>query len=169
MLAFYTAQHPNPLPPQPVKYIELIEKSSGCWGGTCWGPQIYTPEWPEARIHERYREAMEWQIVINQAGGVAEAIYRGERRKKHIMWFSAFNCGVDGDLKQTADVLVDLHMLTKRQYGEQRFTERTLDLMLANWPAVEALAAILVADKAIHGGERIKQIVFTALSRPVEA
>jgi len=96
VLAFYTARHPNALPPQPVKSVSLseAEETPGHWDGVCHGPQIYSTQWPDARIHVRFREAMEWQIVINQAGGVAEAIYRGERRKKHVMWFSRFSAAL---------------------------------------------------------------------------
>ena len=48
---------------------------------------------------------MESQIVIELAGGIAEAIYRGERRSREVLRFAALHCSIDAGLKQTAAVL----------------------------------------------------------------
>ncbi|WP_454616509.1 hypothetical protein [Bradyrhizobium cenepequi] len=88
-------------PEHSIKFIETTAAGSTAkWDGLCFGPDIYTIEWPEARVDWLYREAMEWQIVIDLARGIAEAISRGERRKKQVFWFAAFNCACGPDLKR---------------------------------------------------------------------
>ena len=160
MLAFHAVQHryPLPMPALPVKFVKLEEETLGRWSGLCYGPEIYSTIWPDQRIDHQWREAMEWQIVINFAGGIAEAIHRGEKRKRDLLWFVAFNCGTDGDLKHADEVLADLRKLTGRRYGEQRFAERTLDLLMANWAAVAAVAAAL-ADKHWIDGDELEEIL----------
>ena len=56
----------------------------------------------------RWGDAMQWQIVIDMAGGVAEAIHRGERRQREVFWFALINCGTDGDLENAEAVCADL-------------------------------------------------------------
>ena len=46
---------PYPIPSPLVDYVE-ISKS----GGSCFGPAIYSPEWPRWRLDERLCAAMEW-------------------------------------------------------------------------------------------------------------
>jgi hypothetical protein len=94
---------------------------------------------------------MEAQIVIELAGGVAEAIYRGERRPREILRFAKANCCVGIDLEHAKPLLGDLFHLTGVHYGEQPFAERALALLLAHWPAVEALASALIEDRRIEG------------------
>ena len=128
---------------------------AGRWGGACYGPQLYSTEWPGLRIAEEWRDAMEWQIITDLAGGIAEAIYRGERRKREVLCFASFNCGMygggNGDLASSAAVLADLRTLTGRRHGEQRFAERALALLLAHWPAVEAPGIGIDRNKACRG------------------
>jgi hypothetical protein len=95
---------------------------------------------------------MQWQIVIDMAGGAAEAIHRGERNKREIMWFALFNCGTEGDLETASAVLADLNALTKR-YGLNRFVIRAVGLLRANWLAFEAIASVLIRDQYIDGAE----------------
>jgi hypothetical protein len=165
MLAFRTARLPMRPPKRIIKFIEITaEGSNAQWGGLCFGPNIYAIEWPEGRIDWKYHEAMEWQIVIDLAGGIAEAISRGERRKKEIFWFAAFNCACGDDLKSAAAVLADLRKLTGHRYGERRFAERARDLLLANWSAVDALASALVDVERIDG-DQVEKIVGRRLAR----
>ena len=100
---------------------------------------------------------MEWQIVIDMAGGIAEAIHRGERRQRQVFWFAMLNCGADGDLEDAEAVCADLRALTGRRFGLERLVQRALKLLLANWPAVETIAAALIRDHHIDGAaiERI--------------
>lgn len=121
-------------------------------------PDIYSTRWSIARLAEPYRDLMEWQIVIELAGGIAEAIRRGERRRREVMWFAAINCNIAVDLEQATAVLADLRELTGRRYGTQRFTERPRALLLTHWPAVEARASALIENRHIEG-ERVEQII----------
>jgi hypothetical protein len=159
MLAFRTARLPMRPPERIIKFIEITAEGSNAQrGGLCFGPNIYAIEWPEARIDRAYRDVMEWQIVIDLAGGIAEAISRGERRKKEVFWFAVFNCACGDDLKNAAAILADLRKLTGHRYGERRFAERARDLLLANWPAVDALASALVGAERIEG-DQVEKIV----------
>jgi hypothetical protein len=171
VIAFRTARLPMP-PPMPV--IKLVEITAGTnpphqWGGQCFGPNIYATEWPSTTIDLIYRDAMEWQIVIDQAGGIAEAIHRGERRIKKVMHFATVNCSCGDDLANISAVLADLRTLTGRRHrGVQGFAERTLKLLLANWRAVEALAASLVRAGRIEGG-KVERIVGPLLASSAAA
>jgi hypothetical protein len=60
-------------------------------------------------------DLMERQIVIHLAGGIAEAISRGERRKHAVLRFAKLSCNADADLKLAAAVLADLRKLTGRR------------------------------------------------------
>jgi hypothetical protein len=159
LLAFRTAKLPMPPPERIIKFVEIfIEAGPAQWGGQCFGPNIYATQWPKGRIDWKYRDAMEWQIVIDLAGGIAEAISRGERRKKEVFWFATFKCACRDDLKNAAAVVADLRKLTGRQYGERRFAHRARDLLLANWQAVEVLADALVDTNRIEG-DQVERIV----------
>jgi len=61
-----------------------------------------------------------------------------------VLRFATLHCNADSDLKQAAAVLGDLFRLTGIHYDKQPFAERALALLLAHWPAVEALASELV-------------------------
>ena len=106
------------------------------------GPSMLAP---------RYRPLMEAQIVIDLAGGVAEAIYRGERRPREVLAFADAHCSIGIDLENARPVLRDLFMLTGVHYGADDFAERTLALLMAHWPAVEALASALIEDWRVEG------------------
>jgi hypothetical protein len=51
-----------------------VESTPGEWIGNCVGTNIYSVAWSEDRIAPRYRDLMEWQIVIELAGGIALAV-----------------------------------------------------------------------------------------------
>jgi hypothetical protein len=72
----------------------------GQWSGNCFGLDIYSTAWSEDRIAEHYRDLMERQVVIELAGGVAEAIYRSERRKEEVLRFAIRHCCIGTDLKR---------------------------------------------------------------------
>jgi len=64
---------PMPPPPLPVRYVEIVQRD-GQWSGTTAAREIYSMKWhPSDVIKPRYRPLMEAQIVIELAGGVAEA------------------------------------------------------------------------------------------------
>jgi hypothetical protein len=168
LLGFRTVRSPMPAPPIPVELIEIYtpEKPHPYLRaeGKNYGISTYAPEWPaERRIAPEWREAMEWHIVIMLAGGIAEAIARGERRKRQVLPFAIAHCGCRTDRVQVAKTLDDLHVLTGRRYSEQRFADRTRALLLAYWPAVRALAEALIEAKRLEG-EQIEEIVKPYLS-----
>jgi hypothetical protein len=168
VLAFRTAAWlPYPPPSVRVRSVEITEDTPGQWGGNCVGTNIYSTRWPIECIAEPYRDLMEAQIVIHLAGGIAEAVHRGERRRQEVLAFAASNCSIDGDLKQARAVLADLRRLTGCRYDEQRFAERALALLLAHWRAVEALAAALVEDHRIEG-DQVEAIVDRACMTQAE-
>lgn len=161
-MAFRTAKwlpYPPPLPP--VKFVEIIDHGSGRLGGNCFGADIYSVRWPVKSIAEPFRDLMESQVVIELAGGIAEACHRGERRRRAILAFAESHCAIDADLERAAAVLGDLFRLTGVRYDAQPFAERALALLSANWCAVTALASALVEDRRIEG-DRVEAIIDAA-------
>jgi hypothetical protein len=159
VLAFrHAAWLPHPPPPLLVRYVEITEHAPGQWTGSCVGPNIYSVRWPIDCIAEPYRDLMERQIVIELAGGVAEAIHRGERRESEVLAFAEAHCCIDADLEQARAVLGDLFRLTGRRHDAQAFVGSTLALLMTHLPAVEALASALIAHRRIEG-KRVEQII----------
>ena len=98
VLAFRDAAWlPKPMPPLLVRSIQITEDAPGQWNGGCVATNIYSTRWPIDAIAPRYRPLMEAQGVIELAGGVAEAICRGERRKHAVLAFAESNCSIDVD------------------------------------------------------------------------
>jgi hypothetical protein len=162
LLGFRTVRSPMLPPPVPVELMEVFTSENPHpylrIEGKCYGPSTYAPEWPKRRIANEWREAMEWHILIMQAGGIAEAIYRGERRKRDVLYFAILNCGCRSDHEQVTKTLADLRALTRRPQSEQRFAERTRALLLRNWSAVRALAEALTEAKRLEG-EQVEAII----------
>jgi hypothetical protein len=77
-------------PRLPVRYVEIVESTPSQWSGNCVGMDIYSARWC---IAPRYRDLMEAQVVLELAGGVAEA----ERRRHQILAFAEANCAIDAD------------------------------------------------------------------------
>ena len=142
-------------------YVEIIEDTPGQWSGNCFGLDIYSTAWSEDRIAEHYRDLMERQVVIELAGGVAEAIYRGERREEEVLRFAIRHCCIGTDLKRARAVLGDLRRLTGVRFDAQPFAERARALLLTHWRAVTALASALVEDRRIEG-DRVEAITHAA-------
>jgi hypothetical protein len=155
VLAFRTAAWlPYPPPPLPLRYIEITEEL----GGSCVAANIYSTQWSVDCIAPPYRPLMEAQLVIELAGGVAEAVHRGEGRAREVLRFARLHCCIDEHLERAAAVLGDLRRLTGHRYDAQAFAERTLALMLDNWRAVTALAAALVERRRV-AGEDVERII----------
>jgi hypothetical protein len=94
--------------------------------------------------------------MISLAGGVAEAIYRGERQD--VLRFAKSHCNIDVDLENVKEVLGDLRRLTGIRYDARDFVGPTVKLLQTHWRAVEALAAALIEDHYV-GGERVEKLV----------
>jgi hypothetical protein len=149
-----------------IKYVEISEGEmpAGQWSGSCHGPDIYSPAWPVARIAPQNRRKMEWQIVIDLAGPIAEAVARGERRKKYAGTFALFYFGSSEDFSHAGKVIDDLCALTKRRQALRRFEQRALAVVLAHWPAVSMLAAALIEAGRLDG-DQVEQIVTAGVRR----
>jgi hypothetical protein len=170
LLGFGTVRLPEGQrpPAMPIKAIEVFTPENphlDRLDGICHSQSTYSSAWPaEHRIAIEWREAMEWNIVIFQAGGIAEAIYRGERRKHNILRFAMRHCGCSLDQMKVEATLADLHTLTGRRHSEHRFVERTRALLLMNWPAIRALAEALTEAKRLEG-EQVDAIIAPYLPR----
>jgi hypothetical protein len=108
LLAFRDAKWlPRPMPRSLIGYVEIVEDAPGQWSGNCVSQDIYSPNWSIDRLTEPYRPLMEWQVVIELAGGLAEAIHRGERNEP--LWFATRHCGTGTDRRRATSVLTDLY------------------------------------------------------------
>ena len=151
---------PYPPPPVRVRSVEVVESTPpGQWTGSCVGTNIYSTSWK--RVSERFRDLMEAQVIVELAGGIAEAIHRGERRKQEVLAFATRQCSIDVDLQRAADVLGDLRRLTGYRLDAQHFADRTLTMLEAHWPAV---ATALIEDRRIEG-ERVERIIDHSIER----
>ena len=81
-------------------------------------------------------------------------VYRFTRAKRHIGGVPF----VPTDFVHANEVLRDLSVLIRRRHTLRRYIVRTFKLLLANWPAVKAVAAALIRDGRIDGAE-IERIV----------
>jgi hypothetical protein len=86
--------------------------------------------------------------VIHLAGGIAEAIYRGEHRE--VLAFATRHCCMDTDRDRARAVMAHLFFLNGHFPDEQPFASRAFEL-LRDWPAVAALAAALGEHHRIDG------------------
>lgn len=156
VLAYRNVHLPPLNPPPSVKHVSIVRQEDGKFGGLCFGSNVYRPEYAANLPQWPWQHAMEWQIMMNMAGGVAEAIHRGERRQRHVMWFALFDCGTESDLENAEKVLADLRELTGSRYDLQRFVVQTLKLLLEHWPAVDALALRLIEARRVEGDELLR-------------
>jgi hypothetical protein len=99
ILAFRDAKWlPRSPPSVRVRSVEIAEDAPGRWIGNCVATNIFSTSWPsQIRITEPFRDLMERQIIIHFAGGVAEAIPRGERRRGEVLQYAKANCSADAD------------------------------------------------------------------------
>jgi len=91
---------------------------------------------------------MEWEIMVKLAGPFATAAHAGIRAKQEMRWAALLSGGTDDDYKRAESVLADYKKATRRAYGLRRFEDRTRDLVLGAWPAIEALAVALLNSKS---------------------
>jgi hypothetical protein len=141
----------------------IAEDTPGQWGGACVGLDIYSMKWDLACVAPRYRDLMEAQVVIHLAGGIAEAIHRGVCSRQEVLRFAEANCEADADMEQARAVLGDLFRVTAYRFEARDFAGRTLEMLLAHWPAVEALAEALIEDGRIEG-EDVERIIDRSMS-----
>lgn len=134
---------PHPAPALPVRYVEISDGS-----GRTVGSNIYDPSWGLA---PRYLPLMQQQVVNYLAGGIAEAIHRGEREKNEVLAFAQDHCGVNTDLQRAGVVLDQLCALTGRRHDPDPYAKRAMGLLSANWKAVELVAWALAESGRVEG------------------
>ena len=112
---------------------------------------------------------MERQVVIELAGGISEAIYRGERRRDKVLAFARAHCCMDVDLEM-GEVCAWRSQAADAGYPfEPRdFVGRALDMLTEHWPEVEAVAMALL-DQGRVEGERVEEIVVEAMADRFDA
>jgi hypothetical protein len=136
-----------------LERVTLLDEDKGKTGGYCEAEEVYSRDHAARYPQWDWREAMEWQIVVYSAGSVAEAIRCGESHPSGVYRFTRADIGVTSDFVSADAVLQDLNALTRRGATLRRYIVRTFRLLRANWPAVEAIAAVLVHNHRIEGAE----------------
>ena len=91
-------------------------------------------------------------VLVSLAGPLAEAS-RIWKSKRDMHLAALFSCGSDVDYRDAETVLDDYKKLSKRRHGIRHFENRTRDLVLKSWPAIDALAkTLLVKETLNHDG-----------------
>jgi len=93
---------------------------------------------------------MEWEIHTLLAGPFARAAALGSQSKKNMRWDALLGGGAYDDYRAARAVLVDYNWAMRREYGMSRFEDRTRDLVLAHWPAIDALALALLKSETLE-------------------
>jgi hypothetical protein len=106
---------------------------------------------------ERSQILMEWQIVRDLAGGVAETAYQGHRARARFR-FPLLLDSMRLDYDSAFATLNEYCQLRRRRYGINGFFDRTRDIVFAAWPAVAALADALIHARSIEFEEGHKII-----------
>jgi hypothetical protein len=109
-------------------------------------------------LRSELRNQMEWEMIGSLAGPFAEVVARGYRGKSTMFWAAAFNCGAKGDIETAENVLKDWKWATKGRAGLRRFGDLTRELVLSDWPAIEALAAALLRRNVLSYDEAVDAI-----------
>ena len=151
---------PKPAPRLPVRYVEIDADG----GGSCVGADVYSMKWDISCIAPRYRDLMERQVVIHLSGGICEAMSRGAPPSE-ILAFAETHCEMDADLEKAEPVLKDLWRITLYRFEARDSVGRTLEMLEANWRAVDALAEALIERGRVEG-EDVVEIISTLIRYP---
>lgn len=136
-------------------YVDSKNREFDC-AGMCDGSDLYTAsanlgivyQEPEPGAKSATLARMEWAIVISLAGPFAEAAARGARSKANMRLKARF-CGGEADFEFAAAVLQDYEKTSKPPRSMLHFEDRTRDLVLKSWPAIDALAKALLANETL--------------------
>jgi hypothetical protein len=135
-------------------HVDLKGREVQCWG-MVEGNDIYSqvegkglwehlPQW-----RPMIKKRMEWDIIVNLAGPFGEAAARGDRTKTHMRYTALFFCGGNADYRRAEDVLKDYKWATGERIGLRRFEDRARELILMEWPTIEALSAALLKSDVL--------------------
>jgi hypothetical protein len=124
------------------------------------------PELKNWKLRPELKKQMEWEIIVSLAGPFAEAAARGDRTKTNMRYTALLFCGAGLDYHRAENVLKDYKWATKGRVGLRRFEDRARELVLTEWPAIEALSAALLKSNILTY-EQVLPIITHARSGPV--
>ena len=140
--------------PAPVISVEIFEDTSQGTGlsGICRTP-----------LNEAARSLLEWSIGVYFAGGLAEAIHRGERNRRSGLKFALANCGMSDDIKDVQRALTALRLLTNNyDTTYQRYAGRVWDLLKANCSSARLASVLNITTRS---GSQCCPVIRSAISR----
>ena len=139
-------------------YIDGRNREVDCIG-MCEAPDLYIvgiglglfylePEpWPGCQ--NQILAKMEWAILTSLAGPFAESASR-DARSRAGMRHTARLCGSEDDYGSAEAVLLDFTKASKLRRRISHFEDRTRDLVLKSWPAIDALAKTLLVKETLN-------------------
>jgi hypothetical protein len=159
VVTYRTVLFPRPKPSPLIDYVEIVEEAPNLWAGCYVGPLLYAQSWlKEPELIDKYSGLIAHQAVILLAGGIAQAIWSGERTADDAFRVAIDHGGMDeefedtdGDLEYILKAIDDLSEVTGVYYEPKDFAESTYSLLKEHWPAVEALASALIKTNRIDG------------------
>jgi hypothetical protein len=139
-------------------YIDRQNRKVNCIG-MCEGPPLYAagvdilvfhgePK-PQPGVKLAMLARMEWEILTLLAGPFAEAASR-EVQKRDMSFAAQLVCGSTDDYGAAKAVLRDYRKASKRRCGMPVFEDRTCDLVLKSWPAINELAKHLLVKETLN-------------------
>lgn len=140
-------------------YIDGRNREVDCIG-MCEAPDLYNvsiglglfyqePEpWPGWKNQILTR--MEWAILTSLAGPFAESASRDARSRGGMRHAARWLCGSEDDYRSAEAVLLDFTKVSKLRRRISHFEDRTRDLVLNSWPAIDALAKILLVKESLN-------------------
>jgi hypothetical protein len=139
-------------------YIDGRNREVDC-AGMCEGSGLYAPGIdlgafylePEPRPGWKFETLarMEWSIFISLAGPFAEAATRGFHSKANMLLGALFHCGSGDDFRAADAALLDYKKTSRRRRGMPFFADRTRDLVLKSWRAIDELANVLLVKETL--------------------
>ncbi len=138
-------------------YIDPQNRKVNC-SGMCEGRPLYRagieilifdaePK-PQPEVKLAMLARMEWEMIALLAGPLAEAVSRGVQ-KRDMSFAAQLVCGSADDYGAAKAVLRDYRKLSKRRCRMPVFEDRTCDLVLQWWPAINEQAKHLLVKEAL--------------------
>ena len=139
-------------------YIDDRNRKVDCIG-MCEAPDLYNvniglglfyqepepcPGWQNQMLRK-----MEWTILTSLAGPFAESASRDARSGAVMRHTARRLCGGEDDYSCAAAVLLDLTKASKQRHRISHFEDRTRDLVLNSWAAIDALAKTLLINESL--------------------
>ena len=140
-------------------YIDHRNREVDC-SGMCEAPDLYTAGIELGRFYLEPKPRpgwqnevlvkMEWAILTSLAGPFAESASRYVRSKAAMRITALLACGSSDDYGNAEAVLLDYKKASKRRRSIPYFEDRTRDLVLKSWSAIDALAKTLLVEETLN-------------------